>query len=108
HRIHRTRPIASCNATRGVTHEYHRMNDDGGIERTPSGEHMTASGQTHKTALVFGGSRGIGAAIALRLAQDGAHVALTYASAAGKAAEVAATIEQHGVDALALQADSAN
>ncbi|GGI53960.1 SDR family NAD(P)-dependent oxidoreductase [Oxalicibacterium solurbis] len=69
---------------------------------------MTASGQTHKTALVFGGSRGIGAAIALRLAQDGAHVALTYASAAAKAAEVAAAIEQHGVDALTLQADSAN
>lgn len=69
---------------------------------------MTASEKTHKTALVFGGSRGIGAAIALRLAQDGAHVALTYASAAEKAAEVATAIGQHGVEALTLQADSAS
>lgn len=61
-----------------------------------------------KTALVIGGSRGIGAGIALRLARDGANVALTYASAAAKAEQVAAAIEEHGVQALALKADSAN
>ena len=61
-----------------------------------------------KTALVIGGSRGIGAGIALRLARDGANVALTYASAAAKAEQVAAAIEEHGVHALALKADSAN
>lgn len=61
-----------------------------------------------KTALVFGGSRGIGAGIALRLARDGANVALTYASAAAKATEVAAAIEQEGGVALTIKADSAN
>ena len=61
-----------------------------------------------KNALVIGGSRGIGAGIALRLARDGANVALTYASAAAKAEQVAAAIEEHGVQALALKADSAN
>ena len=61
-----------------------------------------------KTALVIGGSRGIGAGIALRLARDGANVALTYASAAEKAEQVAGAIEEHGVRALALKVDSAD
>lgn len=60
------------------------------------------------TALVFGGSRGIGAAIAQRLAREGSNVAFTYASAASRAGEVVAAIEEQGVAALAIQADSAN
>ncbi|WP_373999944.1 SDR family oxidoreductase [Massilia sp. AB1] len=44
----------------------------------------------------------------LRLARDGANVALTYASAAAKAEQLAGAIEEHGVQALALKADSAN
>ena len=68
---------------------------------------MTSS-PTRKTALVFGGSRGIGAAAALRLAQDGYAVALTYVSSPGKAEAVAARIRDAGGEAVALQADSAD
>jgi 3-oxoacyl-[acyl-carrier protein] reductase len=61
-----------------------------------------------KVALVTGGSRGIGAAIAKRLARDGAAVALTYAGSKQKAEEVAAAIESAGGRSLAIQADSAD
>ncbi len=59
-------------------------------------------------ALVFGGSRGIGAAIAQRLAREGHPVALTYASRSDKAADVVATIRAEGGQAIALQADAAD
>jgi 3-oxoacyl-[acyl-carrier protein] reductase len=63
---------------------------------------------TGKVSLVTGGSRGIGAAIAARLAGDGAAVAITYANARQKAAEVVAAIEAAGGQALAVRADSAD
>ncbi len=58
-----------------------------------------------KVALVSGGSRGIGRAIAERLGRDGADVALTYAGNRDKAEAVAATIRAGGVRALALPSD---
>src|SRR6202044_334453 len=61
-----------------------------------------------KVALVTGGSRGIGAAIAKRLAAEGATVALTYSKDANSAAKVVKEIEQAGGKAVAFQADAAN
>ncbi|WP_327738293.1 3-oxoacyl-ACP reductase FabG [Streptomyces nojiriensis] len=57
-------------------------------------------------ALVTGGSRGIGAAVALRLAEDGADVAITYVSDAEAAAEVVGKVEALGRRAVALRADA--
>lgn len=59
-----------------------------------------------KTALVTGGSRSIGAAVAKRLATDGAAVAITYNGSPDKAAGVVGTIEQAGGRAIAIHADA--
>ncbi|MFD0276463.1 SDR family oxidoreductase [Kitasatospora sp. NPDC127111] len=60
---------------------------------------------TGKVALVTGGSRGIGAAVAKRLAAAGAAVALTYVQAADQAEEVAKEIEADGGTAVVIRAD---
>ena len=63
---------------------------------------------TGKVAMVFGGSRGIGAAAAQRLAREGANVGLTYVSAPDKAADTVRAIEEEGRTGLAIKADSAD
>jgi 3-oxoacyl-[acyl-carrier protein] reductase len=61
-----------------------------------------------KVALITGGSRGIGAATAIRLAQDGADVAFTYNQSASRAADVVEQIKATGRRVLAIQADGAS
>ncbi|WEY42182.1 SDR family oxidoreductase [Paraburkholderia sp. SUR17] len=66
------------------------------------------SSSSGKVAIVTGSSRGIGADIAIRLAQDGFRVVVNYASHAGPAEEVAAKIREAGGDALLVKADIAD
>jgi 3-oxoacyl-[acyl-carrier protein] reductase len=62
----------------------------------------------NKTALVTGGSRGIGAGIVKRLAAEGANVIFTYVNAVEKAQALVSEIESYGVKAKAIKADTGN
>ena len=79
--------------------------------KTKKGQNMStnnARALAGKVVLVTGGSRGIGAAIAQRLAADGAIVAVTYSKGADAAASVVTAIERAGGKAIAIQADAAD
>jgi 3-oxoacyl-[acyl-carrier protein] reductase len=66
------------------------------------------SNLSEKVAFITGGSRGIGAAIAKRLAVDGASVAITYAKDSSAASAVVKAIEANGGKAIAIQAEAAD
>ncbi len=63
---------------------------------------------SNKVAFITGASRGIGAAIAKRLATDGANIVITYAKDSKAAEQVVAAVEAKGVKGLAIQADGGN
>jgi 3-oxoacyl-[acyl-carrier protein] reductase len=62
----------------------------------------------NKTAFVTGGSRGIGAGIVKRLAEEGANVVFTYVSSTEKAEKLAAILEEKDIKALPIKADTGN
>src|SRR5438034_10427708 len=88
------------------------MNDRFNQQEIKSKENIMSTNITKrlagKVALVTGGSRSIGAAIAKRLAADGASVALTYSTSPAKADEVVRSLEAAGGKALAIKADAAD
>src|SRR5687768_13163112 len=73
------------------------------VNTQPVSNHLTG-----KDAVIQDRSRGIGAAIAKRLANDGAAIALTYVSSPQKAEEVVKEIEAAGGRAIAIKADSSD
>jgi 3-oxoacyl-[acyl-carrier protein] reductase len=77
------------------------------MSRAQSGGDTRERPLAGKVALVTGGSRGIGAAIAKRVAADGASVAITYSKGAEPAAALVKAIERAGGKAIAIQADAA-
>src|SRR5207245_7652543 len=95
--------LASDKASFVTPSPHRRRRQDRGLTK---GDPM--SKLKEKVALITGGSRGIGAAIAKRLASDGASVAITYAKDTRAASAVVKAIELDGGKAIAIQADAAD
>jgi 3-oxoacyl-[acyl-carrier protein] reductase len=76
------------------------------VNRSQKSKGDPISKLNEKAALITGGSRGVGAAIAKRLAADGARVAITYAKEASAASAVVKAIELSGGKGVSIQADA--
>jgi len=98
-----TIPIRRWSISLAIAAVVHR---NGKLDMSQVKEKAIANNLERKIALITGGSRGIGAAIAKRLAADGANVAITYTKGADAAAAVVEEIEQIGRKAIAIQADA--
>jgi 3-oxoacyl-[acyl-carrier protein] reductase len=84
------------------------INGAGKVALVTKNEKENMSKLENKVALVTGGSRGIGAGIARRLAADGASVVITFTKGADAAASVVKEIEKGGGKAIAIRADAAD
>jgi len=84
--------------------KFHAIENNTGQKGTKHMSNNNGQKLAGKVAVVTGGSRGIGAAIAKRLAADGASVAITYSKGAEPAASVVKEIERSGGKAIAIQA----
>ena len=110
HRMKSPRPWSSSSRTTPATSMASNYSSMGARHKSETHRqlqlHLIMSQKlSTKVALVIGGSRGLGVAIALALAEEGANVAISYVSSAEKAAAVVRQLEAKGVTAAAFQTD---
>src|SRR5207302_409904 len=84
------------------------LTGEAGADGRPTGARLRGGRLAGRAALITGGSRGIGAAIAKAFAREGARVAFTYRQRDDAAREVVDEIERGGGEAVAIRADASS